>query len=118
MDILYIKQIKDNVMNHLNKFFAGFLLTTCAVTPVFAENATASNANAPSVAVSSVAAPNDRVAQCIKDNKNERQSEQTVADYCNCMNYLMPTDANQTVSQWEKKHKHANEACSEKAHWQ
>ncbi|NGZ07428.1 MAG: hypothetical protein G8237_13845 [Magnetococcales bacterium] len=57
------------------------------------------------------------VAQCIKDNKREGQSEATVAIYCNCMNNQMSDNETQSITAWEKTHPAEMAQCEKEAGW-
>jgi hypothetical protein len=58
------------------------------------------------------------VAKCVKDNKDQGQSVETLTTYCICMNGKMSSDETQSITTWEKTHKAENDACSKKAGWQ
>ena len=55
--------------------------------------------------------------RCIRDNKDEGQTSQTVAIYCTCMVALMPESETRSVTQWEKSNKQAENRCSAQAGW-
>ena len=57
------------------------------------------------------------IDKCIEDNKDEGQAPETVKRFCSCMNNKMGDNETQSVSQWEKLHKHENAECSKKAGW-
>ncbi|HEX2592353.1 MAG TPA: hypothetical protein VHL34_12695 [Rhizomicrobium sp.] len=57
------------------------------------------------------------VSQCIADNKDQGQPASVISSYCTCMNDKMPSDATQSITQWEKSHKAEADACSAQAGW-
>lgn len=57
------------------------------------------------------------VAKCVRDNKDQGQSVETLTTYCTCMNGKMSSSETQSISSWEKTHKAENDECSKKAGW-
>jgi hypothetical protein len=57
------------------------------------------------------------IKQCVQDNRGEGQSASTIAVYCSCMDNKMPESETRSITQWEKSHPAAQEACSKQAHW-
>ncbi|HVV94948.1 MAG TPA: hypothetical protein VHD15_16165 [Hyphomicrobiales bacterium] len=57
------------------------------------------------------------IKQCVADNKDEGQSAETIAVYCSCMDNKMSNNETRSITQWEKSHPAAQEACSKQAHW-
>lgn len=57
------------------------------------------------------------ITQCVDDNKDEGQAAPVVLAYCTCMNNKMSSDETRSITQWEKSHPKAMEACSAQAGW-
>jgi hypothetical protein len=57
------------------------------------------------------------IKKCVSDNKDEKQTPETVAAYCSCMNEKMSSSETLSITAWEKKHPAEQEACSKEAHW-
>ncbi len=57
------------------------------------------------------------IKRCVSDNADQKQSAETVAVYCACMNDKMSTAETLSVTAWEKKHPAESEACSKTAGW-
>jgi hypothetical protein len=57
-----------------------------------------------------------QIAQCIDDNSDAGQSEQTLTTYCQCASGQANNFA-VVISEWEKSHADAQEECSKEAGW-
>ena len=57
------------------------------------------------------------VAQCVRDNQNERAAIEVITKYCTCMNNKMSDDETQSITQWEKSHPKERAACDKEAGW-
>jgi hypothetical protein len=57
------------------------------------------------------------VAQCVKDNQNEKATVEVITKYCTCMNNKMSSNETQSISQWEKSHPAEMKACDKEAGW-
>ncbi|HVW55569.1 MAG TPA: hypothetical protein VHC00_07805 [Rhizobiaceae bacterium] len=57
------------------------------------------------------------IKQCVSDNSDQHQSDATIASYCSCMNNKMSESETRTITQWEKSHPKAEEACAREAGW-
>jgi hypothetical protein len=57
------------------------------------------------------------VAQCVKDNQNEKASVEVITKYCTCMNNKMSSNETQSITQWEKTHVAERQACDKEAGW-
>jgi hypothetical protein len=57
------------------------------------------------------------VAQCLKDNQNEKASVEVITKYCTCMNNKMSSNETQSITQWEKTHVAEQKACDKEAGW-
>jgi hypothetical protein len=58
----------------------------------------------------------NQIAQCVDDNSDGGQSEATLETYCQCASGKA-NDFGVVISQWEKGHADAQEACSKEAGW-
>lgn len=58
------------------------------------------------------------IGQCVSDNKDEGQSVAVITRYCTCMNNKMSSNETRSITQWEKSHPAAMEACANQAGWQ
>lgn len=75
-------------------------------------------AGAPAIALA--AAEDDIIGQCLEDNADEGQTEDTVTTYCACANEKMMQDnygRDIHISEWEKLNADGQEACSKEAGW-
>jgi hypothetical protein len=57
-----------------------------------------------------------QIAQCIDDNSDEGQSEDVLNSYCQCASGKA-NNFGVRISDWEKSHADAQEACSKEAGW-
>jgi hypothetical protein len=57
------------------------------------------------------------VAQCVKDNQNEKASVEVISKYCTCMNNKMSSSETRSISTWEKSHPDEMKACDKEAGW-
>lgn len=57
------------------------------------------------------------ITQCVDDNKDEGPSATVILAYCTCMNDKMSSSETRSITQWEKTHPRAMEACSAEAGW-
>ncbi|CAK0757890.1 Acid stress chaperone HdeB [Azospirillaceae bacterium] len=57
------------------------------------------------------------VAQCVKDNSDEKASPMVVAKYCACMNDKMDNNETKSISEWEKTHTAERSACERESGW-
>jgi hypothetical protein len=57
------------------------------------------------------------VAQCVKDNQNEKASIEVITKYCTCMNNKMSSKETQSITQWEKTHVAERQACDQESGW-
>jgi hypothetical protein len=57
------------------------------------------------------------VAQCVKDNQNEKAAVEVITKYCTCMNNKMSSNETQSISTWEKTHQTEMKACDKEAGW-
>lgn len=58
------------------------------------------------------------INQCIDDNKGEPGATPAIARaYCVCMNEKMSENETRSITQWEKSHPKARDACSKQAGW-
>ena len=57
------------------------------------------------------------VAQCVKDNKDEKASVEVITKYCTCMNNKMSSNETQSITQWEKTHVAERQACDKESGW-
>lgn len=57
-----------------------------------------------------------QIDQCIDDNSDAGQSEETLTIYCQCASGKM-NDFGASVTAWEKNHADQQEACSKEAGW-
>ena len=58
-----------------------------------------------------------QIAECIEDNADAGQSDETLQAYCDCASTAMGTFGQQAVSDWEKTHADEQESCSKQAGW-
>ncbi|MBF0520268.1 MAG: hypothetical protein HQK92_11150 [Nitrospirae bacterium] len=59
----------------------------------------------------------DRIAQCIKDNKDEGEKAEIVYKYCECMSRKIGTNETQSIDQWEKSHSKEEKECDDESGW-
>jgi len=57
------------------------------------------------------------VAQCVKDNQNEKATVEVITKYCTCMNNKMSSNETQSITQWEKTHVAERQACDKESGW-
>lgn len=57
------------------------------------------------------------VAQCVKDNQDEKATVEVITKYCTCMNGKMSSNETQSISTWEKSHPTERAACDKEAGW-
>ncbi len=57
------------------------------------------------------------IAQCIKDNADQKVTVDVMTKYCTCMTNKMDENETKSVTQWEKTHKTEEAACSKEAGW-
>ena len=57
-----------------------------------------------------------QIDQCIEDNSDAGQTEETLTTYCQCASGKM-NDFGASVTAWEKNHADQQEACSKEAGW-
>ena len=57
------------------------------------------------------------VAQCVKDNQDEKAAVEVITKYCTCMNGKMSSNETQSISTWEKSHPTERAACDKEAGW-
>lgn len=57
------------------------------------------------------------VAQCVKDNQDEKASVEVITKYCTCMNNKMSSNETQSITQWEKTHAAERQACDKESGW-
>ena len=57
------------------------------------------------------------VAQCVKDNQDEKATVEVISKYCTCMNGKMSSNETQSITQWEKTHVAERQACDKEAGW-
>jgi hypothetical protein len=57
-----------------------------------------------------------QIAQCVDDNSDAGQSEDTLETYCQCASGKM-NDFGASVTAWEKQHADEQETCSKQAGW-
>jgi len=57
------------------------------------------------------------VAQCVKDNQDEKASVEVITKYCTCMNNKMSSNETQSITQWEKTHVAERQACDKESGW-
>lgn len=57
------------------------------------------------------------VGQCLKDNADQKASEEVIHKYCECMDNKMSDDETQSISQWEKTHPTEMAACDKESGW-
>ena len=57
------------------------------------------------------------VAQCVKDNQDEKTSVEVITKYCTCMNNKMSSNETQSITQWEKTHVAERQACDRESGW-
>jgi hypothetical protein len=57
------------------------------------------------------------VAQCVKDNRDEKATGEVITKYCTCMNNKMSDNETQSITQWEKSHAAERAACDKEAGW-
>ena len=69
--------------------------------------------------VAALAGPDDVkwVAQCVKDNQDEKATVEVITKYCTCMNNKMSDNETQSITQWEKTHATERAACDKEAGW-
>jgi hypothetical protein len=69
--------------------------------------------------VAALAGPDDVkwVAQCVKDNQDEKATVEVITKYCTCMNNKMSDNETQSITQWEKSHAAERAACDKEAGW-
>ncbi|MBF0572175.1 MAG: hypothetical protein HQK69_00225 [Desulfamplus sp.] len=59
----------------------------------------------------------DWITKCMKDNKKEGVSTETVMVYCHCMNDKMDSDETKSVTEWENSHPKEMAECEKEAGW-
>ncbi len=57
------------------------------------------------------------VAQCLRDNKDEKVAVEVITKYCTCMNNKMSNNETQSITQWEKTHAAERRACDKESGW-
>jgi hypothetical protein len=57
------------------------------------------------------------VAQCVKDNQNEKATIEVITKYCTCMNNKMSNNETQSITTWEKTHVAERQACDKESGW-
>ncbi len=57
------------------------------------------------------------VAQCVKDNQNEKATVEVITKYCTCMNNKMSNNETQSITTWEKTHVAERQACDKESGW-
>lgn len=57
-----------------------------------------------------------QIAQCVDDNSDAGQTEQTIETYCACASEKVGAFG-VSITDWEKNHADAQEECSKQAKW-